>query len=186
MKKFREAAIAFLCAVCLAGCGVAGADSGQPGENEESDTGNLREVSGTSDAEESGPLGKSWDVSVISKGEVYFPVENFTYAECVLTDEHGERYEVSECGAWLEPEDVKMMPRVPWDEEMHLDSTGRVISYSCGFYNKNYEKFEEKSGEGNALSGDGTQEEENETLASIIFPRAEEAYYVKQIGRAHV
>lgn len=159
MKKLRETIFIFLCAASLFGCSPAGAEA------------KASQAQGAEAVEAK--------ISVVSLGECYYPAENFTYSQCLQRDENGVQHEVSACGRWLRPEDVKRMTRVPWDEEMRLEAAGQVLSFDCRLYDENYEELEKTAGEGGGNLKDIPAEAGSDALAAVALPSSENAYYVE-------
>ena len=112
---------------------------------------------------------ESPSVIVVSGNENYVPVENFTFSNSMQTDSFGKKQEVTACGVWLNPQDVEMMPQVPWSEDMRLDVTGEALTFKYSFYDNHYEVLEkEKTGTATATDP-----------GAVIFPESQEPYYVK-------
>lgn len=112
---------------------------------------------------------ESPSVIVVSGNENYVPVGNFTFSNSMQTDSFGKKQEVAACGVWLNPQDVEMMPQVPWSEDMRLDVTGEALTFQYSFYDNHYEVLEkEKTGTATATDP-----------GAVIFPESQEPYYVK-------
>jgi len=113
---------------------------------------------------------KVWEekVSVVSGGETYLPVKNFVFSEATETDSQGKEQTVCACGAWLRPDKIKFMPRVPWNADMGFHVDEEPDSFSCVFYDSTYEKMEGK-------------EQDAESLDALVFPKPQDTYYVEAV-----
>ena len=163
MEKCRRLTAAFLLtALIMTGCASAGKDF-SPLENTAQQETGIPDQMVSASAEDDMPE-ESPSVAVISGGETYIPMKNFTFSEYTQTDSSGQEQTVNACGAWLRPQGVKGMPQVPWTEDMKLAVTGQVLTFHCSLYDADYEP----------LSEEAFQDQK-----SLIFPQQQEPYYVK-------
>lgn len=171
----RLTAVSLFTALIITGCASAGKDF-PPSENTgQHETAAQEQTKASSDgavmpdqmapaSDEAAMPEESPSVAVISGGETYIPIKNFTFSQYAQTDSSGQEQTVNACGAWLRPQDVNGMPQVPWTEDMELAVTGQVLTFDCSLYDADYELLSEE-----AVQSQG----------SPSFPRQQEPYYVK-------